>query len=379
MIAVGRLRRVEQDLFRDVIGHFPSGVTVVTTRTGEKNFGTTASAMTSLSIEPPMLLVCLNRTSETQAAIRVAGGFAVNILAEHQADIARQFAVKASSKFEQAQTIQGASGMPLLRGALAQLECRVTETVTGGTHTVFLAEVDHATAGEGSPLAYYRGEFGRFEAEQRDAAYRHLRSMVLGRELPLDTPLDQGQLADALGLERARIHHALTRLVSDGLVAHDPERGYVIEPLDIGTIDQILGARALIEMAVCDDVLPAIAKTDIDLLQRHADAACLSIKHDTPDLRRLSDESRAFHDAFVGLAHNDTIATVHRRLAVEALWQRIFAVRPTPGYIAPGYLHDLVAACRARSADAGRTVVVAHAAKARAIAREVLRGAGGTI
>src|SRR5207249_3821850 len=109
----------------------------------EQPFGTTASAVSSLSLDPPMLLVCLNKTSSTGQAIAAARHFAVNILGEGQADAAMRFAGK-GDKFAGLKIVRGAAGEPLLADALANLECRVVEAVTGGTHTVFLAEVEHA-------------------------------------------------------------------------------------------------------------------------------------------------------------------------------------------------------------------------------------------
>jgi flavin reductase (DIM6/NTAB) family NADH-FMN oxidoreductase RutF len=157
--------------FRDVIGRFATGVTVLTTRVEERDFGTTASAVSSLSLEPAMLLVCLNETSETRAAIVDAGVFAVNILGEEQGELARRFASKSPTKFDGVTIREGASGLPLLEGALAHVECRVSTTAVGGTHTVFLAEVTRAEARDGLPLTYFRGRFGRFEDELQEEAY----------------------------------------------------------------------------------------------------------------------------------------------------------------------------------------------------------------
>jgi flavin reductase (DIM6/NTAB) family NADH-FMN oxidoreductase RutF len=156
------VERVDQELFRDVIGRFATGVTVITTRHDGKDFGTTASAVTSLSLEPPMLLVCLNRTSETQGAVAQEGRFAVNILSESQAEIASAFARKAPDKFAQAEVQRGPEDLPLIPGSLAQLVCAVTETAVGGTHIVYLGDVIHAAATDDTPLTYYRGRYGRF-------------------------------------------------------------------------------------------------------------------------------------------------------------------------------------------------------------------------
>jgi len=156
-----RRQRLEPSKFRDVIGRFASGVTVVTTLHEGVAFGTTASALSSLSLEPPMLLICMNQASSTGRAITAAGSFAVNVLSEDQADLAMRFATKAGDKFDGIALSSAHNGVPLLAEALATLECRVVEAVTAGTHRVFIAEVERAAARSGSPLAYFRGAFGR--------------------------------------------------------------------------------------------------------------------------------------------------------------------------------------------------------------------------
>lgn len=147
--------------FRDVIGHFASGVTVVTTRDGEQPLGTTASAVSSLSLEPPMLLACLKQDSATRAGIAGSGRFAVNILSAGQEALAARFATKGAGKFDGVEVAEGPAGMPLIVGALAHVECAVADEVLGGTHSVFLGSALGASAGSGRPLAYFRGRFGQ--------------------------------------------------------------------------------------------------------------------------------------------------------------------------------------------------------------------------
>ena len=152
---------VADERFREVIGHFASGVTVITALDGSRPRGTTASAVCSLSLEPPMLLVCLNRASATGAAIDLSGHFTVNILSEEQADVAARFA-RPGGHFDGLAIATGTHGEPLLAEALATIECRVVERAVGGTHTIFIAEADRAEARRAAaPLAYFRGEFGR--------------------------------------------------------------------------------------------------------------------------------------------------------------------------------------------------------------------------
>jgi flavin reductase (DIM6/NTAB) family NADH-FMN oxidoreductase RutF len=156
-----RLQPLAPSAFRDVIGHFASGVTVITTSLDDTLHGTTASAVSSLSLEPPMLLIAMNRESATGQAVIASGAFAVNILGEGDDELARRFAAKGGDKFAGVDVTLGDHGQPLLVDALAQLVCRVRQQVEVATHVVFLAEVHEATARPGAPLAYYRGKFGR--------------------------------------------------------------------------------------------------------------------------------------------------------------------------------------------------------------------------
>jgi len=156
---------VDETLFRDVVGHFTTGVAVITTCRDGRRYGVTASAVASLSLEPPMLLACLNRRLPTCDALGSAGAFAVNILDERQGEVALRFATRQPDKFAGLDVAESPLGLPLLPDALAHLECRVAGRVDAGTHTVFLGEVQTARArdGSGRPLAYFRGTFGRFE------------------------------------------------------------------------------------------------------------------------------------------------------------------------------------------------------------------------
>jgi flavin reductase (DIM6/NTAB) family NADH-FMN oxidoreductase RutF len=155
-------RGIDQERYRSVIGRFASGVGVITTRHEGIDYGLTASAVTSVSLDPPMLLICLNKASNTQRAIAASQVFALNILHEQQSEIARRFASARPDKFVGLGVSYGESGVPLLDGMLATIECRVAEVISGGTHSIFLAKVEMAHATEGMPLTYFRGKMGRF-------------------------------------------------------------------------------------------------------------------------------------------------------------------------------------------------------------------------
>ena len=155
--------------YRNAISRFLSGVSVVTSRHAGVAQGITASAVCSVTLEPPTLLVCLNRQSATCQAVTESGNFCVNVLGEQQRAVAQIFSTKSKDKFAELEAIEGEkivegeSGTPLLRGAIAQLECRVTSHTDVGTHRIFFGEVLATAASDGEPLAYFRGQFAALE------------------------------------------------------------------------------------------------------------------------------------------------------------------------------------------------------------------------
>ncbi|NDV07679.1 flavin reductase family protein [Rhodococcus sp. IEGM 248] len=155
------VRPVDQAVFRNVIGHFASGVTIVTAENAGVRFGATISAVSSLCAEPPMVLACVNQRLGTHAAIVNTHRFTINILGEGQDSLAHTFATPGADKFCDVAVIDDHHG-PRLAEALAHLSCRVVDEITAGTHRIFLAEVVEAQAGTGSPLSYFRGSFGSF-------------------------------------------------------------------------------------------------------------------------------------------------------------------------------------------------------------------------
>ena len=150
--------------YRQVIGHFATGVAIVTCNGPDGPTGLTTNAITSVSLEPLLLLVCFDNTSRTLPAVRAARRFAVNILRAGQDELARVFASKrvAREKFE-AVTHADAHGVPVIDGALAWLACDLTELVPAGDHTIGIGAVTHLDADPGGePLVWFRGEYGTF-------------------------------------------------------------------------------------------------------------------------------------------------------------------------------------------------------------------------
>ena len=314
------MRRLAPEEFRDVIGHFASGVTVITALHEGSPYGTTASAVSSLSLEPPMLLVCMNKQSSTGQAINAARHFAVNILSEDQPDAAMRFARKGAEKFKDTGIVEGERGDPLLADALATLECRVAEAVTGGTHWVFLAEVDRAFARAGSPLAYFRGQFGRLELEQDDSAFRELRAMLLRRELPVDVPLSLGELAEQTGIARGSLYHALAKLTSDGIVVRDEAGAFVVPPLTAGVVEDALLARETIERGVATETVGRITPEQLSEFRRLMEAT--RPRRDDGEPAAMEDwiaANTAFHEYMVGLARSRFVLDAYRRVTIPAV------------------------------------------------------------
>jgi flavin reductase (DIM6/NTAB) family NADH-FMN oxidoreductase RutF len=149
--------------FRHAIGHFATGVTVVTSvgPRGEP-VGTTASAVSSLSLDPPLVLVCFHRASLTLAAIRAHGAFAVNVLAEPQRHLSASFARRGyAAVWDEVRHRPGPTGSPRLHGVLAALECTVEYRLPGGDHEIIVGRVRQVeAAGDGTePLLYWRGGY----------------------------------------------------------------------------------------------------------------------------------------------------------------------------------------------------------------------------
>jgi flavin reductase ActVB len=151
--------------FRQALSQFAAGVTVVTTRSGDGTpRGLTVTAFCSVSLDPPLVLVSVDNRSDAHAGF-AAGAFAVSVLAEEQEDVSRRFAQSGPEKFAFGECVAGASGLLLVRDALAHLECRVVSTVPGGDHTIYVGLVEDARVGEGRPLVYHGRGYRRLAPE----------------------------------------------------------------------------------------------------------------------------------------------------------------------------------------------------------------------
>jgi 3-hydroxy-9,10-secoandrosta-1,3,5(10)-triene-9,17-dione monooxygenase reductase component len=151
--------------FRSIIGHFATGVTVITTAAGDELQGMTANAVTSLSLDPVMVLICVDKGTHTHGVLERGGVFTVNILGAHQEEVSRIFAKRAEPEIGSLRGVaftRGRTGSPVLDDCLAFIECRVAGWFDGGDHSIVLGEVVHeAVVNDVPPLLFYRGQYRR--------------------------------------------------------------------------------------------------------------------------------------------------------------------------------------------------------------------------
>jgi flavin reductase (DIM6/NTAB) family NADH-FMN oxidoreductase RutF len=286
--------RLAPDTFRHVIGHFASGVTIITTRDDDgRDYGMTANAVTSLSLEPPMLLACLNAASTTRRVVSRTRTFAVNILAADQGALAARFARRGGDKFADIPRSYGPLGQPLLGGALACIECEVAEEIPGGTHLVFLAKAGYASARAGAPLTYFRGTFGRFDRQQ-DQRHDHKR---------LPRPVDD-RIADQAFEAKLVIDLGVARLLAGRT-----------DPWQVAELRRL--AETMLPLVVDGRI------TDTDAYIR---------------------AGVAFHEYVITLTGNDTLLDAYRRLSIADIMARALS-HPDP-------LRERLTRGRVRLADA---------------------------
>ena len=147
---------------RNVFGAFATGVTIITTNdVNGKPFGLTANSYTSLSLDPPLVLVCVDKKVDCYACFEQSKVFAVNFLAEDQEQLSTRFATKGIEKFEGVPIRQGSIGVPLLEGAIGFIECKLVNGYEGGDHTIYVGEVQAASASGERPLLFFKGKYNK--------------------------------------------------------------------------------------------------------------------------------------------------------------------------------------------------------------------------
>ena len=154
---------IDKNELRRIMGHFATGVTVITTISPEGTpYGLTANAFMSVSLEPPLLLISVDKKAESYPYFEQSKVFTINILRDEQESLSRRFAVSGGNKFEGVAFHRGANNVPILDDTLAHVECRLYASYEGGDHTLYLGEILEAETREGRPLLFYRGGYRAF-------------------------------------------------------------------------------------------------------------------------------------------------------------------------------------------------------------------------
>ena len=146
---------------RKIMGQFATGVTVVGMQVGDEIWGMTANAVTSLSLQPPLILVAVQKESQTHQYLNQAQCFAVSILSEEQEALSSRFAFEGPKDFTGLNTTTDETGAPILEGSLGYVDCKLREVLPGGDHDIFIGEIVAGELGEGRPLLYFAGKYAR--------------------------------------------------------------------------------------------------------------------------------------------------------------------------------------------------------------------------
>jgi flavin reductase (DIM6/NTAB) family NADH-FMN oxidoreductase RutF len=153
---------IDQDLFRQLLGRFATGVTVLTTRDASgRPVGMTASSLAAVSLAPPLVSVCVDVTADMHRSMSASGDFVINVLASRQEQVSRRFAdLPPEERFTPGAWRETTGGLIVLEGVLAHIECERYADFPLGDHTLFVGRVTGGTARDGMPLLYFRGEYG---------------------------------------------------------------------------------------------------------------------------------------------------------------------------------------------------------------------------
>jgi flavin reductase (DIM6/NTAB) family NADH-FMN oxidoreductase RutF len=151
----------DSQLQRRIMGRFATGVTVVTTRVGEALYGMTANAIASLSLDPPLVLVCVDKRAALFGALKQSRTFAMSILHEDQEHLSRRFATKGPKEFGDLSLTTAVTGAPIFTEALAWVDCKVADILPGGDHEIFLGEIVAGDHRDGRPLLHFHGDYAR--------------------------------------------------------------------------------------------------------------------------------------------------------------------------------------------------------------------------
>jgi flavin reductase (DIM6/NTAB) family NADH-FMN oxidoreductase RutF len=325
-----RFRPLTSSESRALIGNVASGLTVVTAADGPARRATTATAVAALAFEPPTLVVCLNEESATGRAISRARWFAVNVLAEHQEDLAVAFAGHVDDELERFSSQAGPHGEPLLDDALAVLLCEVADAVVGAAHTVFVARVHSAVADERVLVDRFAGAFHRLRLDAAVVARREIRRLIAHHELPAGDTVSIDRLASELELPRPAVSLALGDLERENLVLRDGAGRFIVAPLELDDLLDAVSALFVIWNGLVESTIGRVSRPVVDELRRRTEALRPREDGEAWSVQEWMLRSDAFFEGFLAVAPSAAVRDAWHGAGVRALHTR--------GWSGPGAL-----------------------------------------
>ncbi|HET6509066.1 MAG TPA: flavin reductase [Baekduia sp.] len=317
---------LHESVAHDALVHLGRTDAAVTVAFGGTLIGRLARTVSTISHDPPRLLVALDGEGRTAEGLDAVGAFAVNLLDGPADAMTRRFAGNGDVGLEWFSVARGSSsGTPLLREAAAQLECVVQDACTVGDVRVYVAGVVDVRARTGASLRALDDGLRSLVASRDDETYHALRKLVLAREIPLDNELLVEDVVEHLGVERANVTYALARLTHEGLVTRQSSERYLITPVDEHLLVTLLHARRTLLMGVTDALIDELTDEEIATVVEAAEAT--RRPKGTTDFGLENDRSaqifRAFNEVIVGLSGNSVLLDEYRRLSVPTVMGRI--------------------------------------------------------
>ncbi|MES5482406.1 flavin reductase [Bradyrhizobium sp. INPA03-11B] len=364
--------------FRRVLGSFPTGVTVVTSRAPDgRRVGMTASSFNSVSLDPPLVLWSVRRKSGLCDVFSNAARWAIHVLSKDQVDLSVRFASNSEERFSGLALDEGLGGVPILAGCVGVLQCARYAAYDGGDHVIMVGKVKAFYHREGEPLLFHEGRYAGLSSAT-EQAYRALRSRIVSMRIPSGGRFKEGDLLGEIGLSAMAIREALDRLCAQGLVTAMPFGSYQVVPITPKHVKDSF------------DVLESIAPSLFSLAVRKA-----SQKVVNDICRSLSDELRAWEagtqtgdlwldccqrlfELMLEMADNEHYLALWRRMSGvnERLWRIAFDHALAPPAIA--ITRDFIVAVRERDHPTVMSLVQRFVQDSRDLVLSVLESASPT-
>jgi 4-nitrophenol 2-monooxygenase / 4-nitrocatechol 4-monooxygenase, reductase component len=313
--------------FKRAVSFMTSAVTVITTANAGRDYGMTASSVTSLSADPPLMVACLRSDIPTARAVDQAGYYVVNILGEDQADLAYQFSRPGPDKFTGVATYRTEAGVAVLRDALVSIVCRVVARALGGTHTMFSGEVLALANKGGKPLAYFRGGFGHFTAAQDEQLYFTLKRRLLRGDLELGAAIDLEAVSAETNSDVNALEKALGRLIGDDLVVRADSGEYRVRPF---TAEMACEAFELREVLAREAIHVITAEPPSSLtreLEKALGHMAQEIRENTfLDFSRYVTANCQFYRTLIGGMNNAAAVRAFDSLNIAGIMERSFGL-----------------------------------------------------